>query len=506
MPDFRYDRTPPCSLLDPTQCSQFFHDVRIEKLKPGTTYYYRIPGGNGTDPSQILDFTTARAAGDSTPFTVAVLADMGYTNAKNTHKHLVSAVQDGAAFVWHGGDISYADQWYAGILPCVLTGPKAWPLCYNGSETTTPLGKIGELPNDTTVNPEYYLPLPAGEQPIQGGPAGGDISTVYEINWDLWQQWMNQITKFSPYMVAPGNHEATCAEFDGPNNEVTAILENNEPPHIGMSAPKSTLNYYSCPPSQRNFTAYQHRFTMPGDVSGGVGNFWYSFDYGLAHFITFDGETDFPLSPEWTFEEELAKKNISGSHPTNRTQTYVTDSGPFGRVSGDFKVKESYEQYHWLKKDLESVDRKKTPWVIAMSHRPMYATEGGGYQSAMRSAFEDLFLEYGVDLYLSGHIHYYERMLPLGKNYTLIHDAVKDEHTYVAKKGSVAHIVNGQAGQLEGPSVLKPGQAHANYSAFLDEKNWGFGKINVYNASVLGFEFVRATDGSLGDYLWLVKE
>ena len=31
---------------------------------------------------------------------------------------------------------------------------------------------------------------------------------------------------------------------------------------------------------------------MPGKESGGVGNFWYSFDHGMAHFIQLDTETD----------------------------------------------------------------------------------------------------------------------------------------------------------------------------------------------------------------------
>ena len=51
--------------------------------------------------------------------------------------------------------------------------------------------------------------------------------------------------------------------------------------------------------THRNFTAYQHRFRMPGTETGGVGNMWYSFDYGLAHFIALDGETDYANSPEW---------------------------------------------------------------------------------------------------------------------------------------------------------------------------------------------------------------
>ena len=102
----RYDRTPPCSAYDSvTLCSQFFHNVQIKSLSPGTTYYYQIPGGNGTTPSQILSFSTARAAGDTTPFSVAVINDMGYTNAKGTHAQLIEAVDTGVAFAWHGGDI-----------------------------------------------------------------------------------------------------------------------------------------------------------------------------------------------------------------------------------------------------------------------------------------------------------------------------------------------------------------------------------------------------------------
>ena len=242
----RYDRTPPCSMMPVTQCSQYFHEVEIYNLQPGTTYYYQIPGGNGTTPSSVLSFTTARQAGDETPFSVAVLNDMGYTNARGTKEQLVNAVNDGTSFIWHGGDISYADDWYEAVLDCELTGPDAWPLCYNGSDSTIP-GNSTEFPNGVD-NPEYLRPLPKGEKPNQGGPLGGDISTVYESNWDLWQQWMNDITKFVPYMVDPGNHEAACAEFDGTGDPLAMYLNNNVT--FGTTG-NSSLTYYSCPPSQR---------------------------------------------------------------------------------------------------------------------------------------------------------------------------------------------------------------------------------------------------------------
>lgn len=137
---------------------------------------------------------------------------------------------------------------------------------------------------------------------------------------------------------------------------------------------------------------------MPGEETGGVGNFWYSFDYGLAHFVSMDGETDYADSPEWSFAEDLTGDETL----PKESQTFITDSGPFGAVDGSVKDTKSYEQYKWLKKDLASVDRTKTPWVVVMSHRPMYSSAYSSYQKYIREAFEALFLEHGVDAYLSG--------------------------------------------------------------------------------------------------------
>jgi hypothetical protein len=218
-----------------TQCSQHFHEVQISGLKPDTTYYYKIHAANGTTASDVLTFKTARKAGDKTSFSMMILNDMGYTNAAGTYKQLQKAVAEGAEFAWHGGDISYADDWYSGILPC----ESDWPVCYNGTSSELPGG---------VDNPSYLKPLPAGEVANQGSPQGGDMGVLYESNWDLWQQWTNTITKKVPYMVLPGNHEATCAEFDGPGNILTAYLNDDE---ANTTTAKSDLTYYSCPPSQR---------------------------------------------------------------------------------------------------------------------------------------------------------------------------------------------------------------------------------------------------------------
>jgi Calcineurin-like phosphoesterase len=219
-----------------TQCSQFFHEIQLDHLKPATTYYYQIPAANGTTASDVLSFTTARAAGDPTEFTVAVLNDLGYTNGGGTYKQLTKAVEEGAVFAWHGGDLSYADMWAYGLFPC----QNGSTLCYNGTSSVVPGG--GPIPN------EYKVPLPAGEVPNQGGPQGGDMSVMYESNWDLWQQWISNVTLKVPYMVLPGNHEAACSEAGGPNYIVPAYLDNVV---YNGTGPGPNLTYYSCPPSQR---------------------------------------------------------------------------------------------------------------------------------------------------------------------------------------------------------------------------------------------------------------
>jgi acid phosphatase len=75
------------------------------------------------------------------------------------------------------------------------------------------------------------------------------MSVLYESNWDLWQQWMNTISMKVPYMVLPGNHEAACAEFDGPGQLLASYLNHNQ---TNTTSPSTNfLTYYSCPPTQR---------------------------------------------------------------------------------------------------------------------------------------------------------------------------------------------------------------------------------------------------------------
>lgn len=95
---------------------------------------------------------------------------------------------------------------------------------------------------------------------------------------------------------------------------------------------------------------------------------WSSFDSGLVHYITIDTETDFPHSGEYPFSADLLPNQTLSSLLWN--QTYSTDSGPFG-TAGNQSSSAGWEQYQWLQRDLQSVNRTLTPWVLVMGHKPV---------------------------------------------------------------------------------------------------------------------------------------
>lgn len=96
--------------------------------------------------------------------------------------------------------------------------------------------------------------------------------------------------------------------------------------------------------SSPDFTWYNNHYNMPSAESGGVSNMWYSFESGPVHFVSLLTETD--LGEGLLGPIEKAKGNVNG---------------PFGKPN---------QQVDWLKADLATVDRQKTPWVVVGLHRP----------------------------------------------------------------------------------------------------------------------------------------
>jgi 3',5'-cyclic AMP phosphodiesterase CpdA len=408
--------------------------VLISGLKANTTYFYLptvLVNYNSTAP---FNFTTSRAAGDSTPYSMAVVVDLGTmgkqgltttagtgvattnllaVNETNTIQSLASHLS-GFDFLWHPGDIAYADYWLKEEIQ-------------------------GFLPNTT----------------IAQGVA------VYESILNDYYNEMMAVTATKPYMVGPGNHEANC-DNGGTTDSVRNI----------------TYTASICMPGQTNFTGYKNHFRMPGAKSGGTGNFWYSFDNGMVHFIQLDTETD--LGHGFIGPDEIGGTENEGASPVNATMD---------------------AQALWLEADLVAINRTKTPWVIVAGHRPWYLSNANTSKTicwTCKDVFEPLLIKYKVDLVLSGHSHVYERLAPLA-------NGVVDPKE-LNDPGSPWYITNGAAGHYDGLDTLQsPRQSYSRFGLDTTNATYGWSRLTFSNCTHMTHEFVASKNGSVIDRATLFK-
>ena len=206
----------------------------------------------------------------------------------------------------------------------------------------------------------------------------GDIAydLAEENGWRA-QEFLNDMMPVAsavPYMTTPGNHERECW--------------------------RSSNKTCSHPP----YTSYRVWFNMPNKQQ----LFW-SKDIGHTHLISLN--TDAYL---YTPQVDMLRSQLA-----------------------------------WLRADLvaASSNRANVPWIVAFGHEMMYSSHDAAHvkqAATIRSGgasgvlgLEDLFYEFGVDLYFSGHEHVYERF---GRTY----------RSQINQKGT-SYIVVGNAGNREFP-------------------------------------------------------
>ncbi|KAL3475534.1 Metallo-dependent phosphatase-like protein [Aspergillus californicus] len=414
-----------CASVAPTTypSSRTYENVVIlTDLTPGTTYYYKIVSGNSTEDH----FLSPRTAGDTTPFNINAVIDLGvygedgFTIQGNKAKkdtiptinpalnhttigRLATTVDD-YEFVIHPGDFAYADDWFL---------------------------SLGNL---------------------------FDGENAYQAILENFYDQLAPIAGRKPYMASPGNHEAACQEI----------------PHT------SGL----CPDGQKNFTDFMHRFgqTMPTSFDSISSNysaqvlankarelaeppFWYSFEYGMAHIVMINTETDF----------EDAPSGKGGSAGLN--------GGPFGATD---------QQLEFLELDLASVDRSVTPWVIVAGHRPWYTA--GTACTPCQDAFEDLFYTYGVDLGVFGHVHNSQRFLP-------VYDSTPDPNG-MDDPNAPMYIVSGAAGNIEG--LVEIGTKPA-FLEFSNDEVYTYATLRLLDANHLQVDFIESSTGEILDTSTLFK-
>jgi len=276
----------------------------------------------------------------------------------------------------------------------------------------------------------------------------GDISYAddrnsarYEEVWDTWFNMMSPILPSIPYMVMPGNHEHQSG------------------------APFLPYSQY--------FVDFNYRFKMPlaGPLSNTKNsyynhthNMWWSFDHQNVHIIALSTETDYANSP---YDPE------------------------FG------------DQLEWLKADLIAANKNRhnVPWIIAMGHRPLYTSAKDNYfqktQGPLRALTEDLFHQFGVDLYFCGHVHAYERSWPVYKNQTV-------QKNYNNPKGLTV-ITAGGAGCTEGllTDWLDP---RPDWSAKIFDEDETYGLIHINSNTELKWELFSAKGNRVVDSIVLTKD
>ncbi|GFO23226.1 purple acid phosphatase [Plakobranchus ocellatus] len=191
------------------------------------------------------------------------------------------------------------------------------------------------------------------------------------------------------------------------------------------------------------FYHYRHRFSMPNAPWPMTEEtLWYSINIGHTHFISIN------------------------------TEALHLDS--------DLRSK----QLEWLRQDLAEANKHRDfqPWVIVMGHKPMYCTKSVMEQfcdketSPLREALEDIFFEFGVDLYISGHKHCYERSWPLYLGRVFQND-------YINPTAPIYVII----GSMGYEYLVDRQRSYPYWLAFAssDRKKELFARLTVYNSTSL---------------------
>ena len=124
-------------------------------------------------------------------------------------------------------------------------------------------------------------------------------------------------------------------------------------------------------------------------------------------------------------------------------------------------------QFAWLSRDLETANlpanRAKRPWILLLSHRPMYASGKRSEEEervitrkglrGSRYGMEALMRKHRVDLFLSGHLHNYERSFPVFEGRI----SRQRGNEYRDPKYRI-HVISGAAGS--GETLRKPKPKH----------------------------------------------
>lgn len=366
---------------------------------------------------------------------------------------------------------------------------------------------------------------------IQMGDHSYNIGQMDEHRGDNYMSAYSQVLKNRPWMPIVGNHEFYDNEyFHRYLNQTYGVIYNQS---NNLFKNKDAHKSYSW----NNFINNRSTATTP------LGFFQ---SLGLTY--------------------SLGEK---GSYPSGTSRFYSVDVGKAHLIALDtniyyFESENIYRdaQLKWLENDLiqAHANRANVPWIIAMSHFPLYCTgcndnyatsewfagslseylgtfprkenkkeyneflvKKNNFKNLLKSElkcyenntnkktvknnnqisvedFEKLFMKYKLDLYMAGHMHYYESLYP-SFNFKMV------QSNFTNPKAPV-HITSGNGG----PPSADP--FHGNcpavnctkiFSTRKQSKEFSYGKVYIYNNTHLKFQQVLNNNNSILDEIMIIK-
>ncbi|TFJ82721.1 hypothetical protein NSK_005914 [Nannochloropsis salina CCMP1776] len=254
----------------------------------------------------------------------------------------------------------------------------------------------------------------------------------------LWDSFLNMLTgvsSFVPTMLVAGNHEVEWL------SNATSL-------------------------ETQIFMSFEARFRMPQIAPGVI--------------------TSAPYPPTLDANNKLCapSKYQAGYEYGNSYFVYAAGPVTFLHLNPYSYTNTTSIQYRWLLSTLQGIDRKKTPWVVAVYHNPWYNSnteKQNEFETIdMQATFEPLFYEYKVNLVMNGHVHAYERSYPVFQ--------------FVPTSDATAYVMAGTGADSVHDNTWLP---QPIWSAYRNGSQWGTGSLTVKDDDTMTWQWHWNLDGIL---------
>ncbi|WP_374238118.1 purple acid phosphatase family protein [Actinoplanes sp. DH11] len=378
--------------------SQFYLKAKMDGLRPGSIYHYRVRLSDGTVSGE-AHFSTApaRTSVVPAPFTFTAFADVGTNTAPTDPRYAWG--QNPKSVTAAGG------TWPAGVFDGNTYLPDDPVAGVHGTDKrpalTQTLLMATQQPVFTLLAGDICYANPSGSGlPADDttaltriAPKGRNLYNPYV--WDVFLNQIEPLAASTPWMFATGNHDME------PLYGKTRFL--GDSPAHGYGGLVERLDFPSNGPR-----------TCPSV---------YKFVYGNVAVVSVDANE---LSAE-----------------------LQTNTGYSGGV-----------QVSWLKRTLKQwrTDRPDIDFVVAFLHHCAYSTTNNhASDGGVRDALDPLFSEYQVDLVVQGHNHLLERTDPI--RYGRRTRPAPDGSTVFPVTDGVTYLCVGSGGRQRYPFRQAPGPA-----------------------------------------------